>query len=117
MTRDEILQAYQVENGVIVSPGKFEGETVYAPYFYEATMDGCAEELSFQEDGGGEYVALVSIHDEDREAFPEIANETCESGAPATYAGVIENELGFVAVRLLTDKLADAWRREYATVD
>lgn len=65
MTRQEILDAYETDRGIIQSPGKFEGEPIYAPYFYEA--DG--EELSFMEDGCGEYVCLIEIDDDDRTEF------------------------------------------------
>ena len=31
---------YTLENGVIRSPGKFEGEAEYVPYFWESMLDG-----------------------------------------------------------------------------
>ena len=41
MTRKEIEQMYDVnEYGIITSPGKFEGEMVYVPYFWELAMGG-----------------------------------------------------------------------------
>lgn len=38
MTRKEIEAAYTVVNGIIRSPGKFEGEPVWAPYYWEAYL-------------------------------------------------------------------------------
>lgn len=36
MTRKEIAETYKVdERGVIRSPGKFEGEPIYVPYFWD----------------------------------------------------------------------------------
>jgi hypothetical protein len=31
---------YKVENGIIRSPGKFEGEAEYVPYFWDSVMEG-----------------------------------------------------------------------------
>lgn len=45
MTRGDIIATYNVdERGIIRSPGKFEGEQVFAPYFWEAYLDGGADE-------------------------------------------------------------------------
>lgn len=66
MTRQDILNNFSVDsNNVIVSPGKFENEMIYAPYFYDLFLNGCAddcgEEISFE------------VNKEDREQFPELA--------------------------------------------
>lgn len=65
MTRQEIESQYKVENGIIRSPGKFEGEPVYAPYFWEALLDGMAD----KDDGKS---AVFYITQEDKEQFPEL---------------------------------------------
>jgi hypothetical protein len=39
---------YSVENGVIVTPGKFEGEHAYMPLAYDTYLNGEGEE---QDDG------------------------------------------------------------------
>lgn len=63
---DAIRAAYPVNAaGRITRPGKFEGEPIYAPYFWEAFLNGCADR-----DSGG--VLGFDITDEDRAAFPEI---------------------------------------------
>jgi hypothetical protein len=41
MTRTEILAQYQVgSDGVIRSPGKFEGEMLYVPFYWDIAMNG-----------------------------------------------------------------------------
>lgn len=68
MTRQDIMTEYNVDaNGIIHSPGKFEGEMVYAPYFWDAFLNGMADE-----DNGK--VLTFNITDEDREQFPELAD-------------------------------------------
>ena len=71
MTRTEILEAYDVDaHGIIRSPGEFESEMLYVPYFWEASMDGSADELIWADDTST-YVVLVDK--EDIEQFPELA--------------------------------------------
>jgi hypothetical protein len=66
MNRETILNTYKVNsNGVIQTPGKFEGEMLYVPYFWDAGLNGCA---SF--DDGAVYGFIVDK--EDREQFPEL---------------------------------------------
>lgn len=65
MTREDIEREYTVQNGIIRNPGKFEGEPIYAPFFYDALMNGMADE-----DDGDE--AWFDITDEDRAMFPEL---------------------------------------------
>ncbi len=65
--KHETLESYDVRDGIIRSPGKFEGEPMYAPYFYDALLNGFADE---DEDG----VATFIITDEDRKLFPMLAD-------------------------------------------
>lgn len=65
MTRHDVEVRYEVENGRIVTPGKFEGEMLYVPYFWDAFMHGFAD----RDDGT---VVGFDITPEDREEFPEI---------------------------------------------
>lgn len=58
---------YEVRDGIIRSPGKFEGEPVYALHFYDALMNGFAD----LDDGD---VATFEVNDDDRKLFPELAN-------------------------------------------
>ncbi len=103
MTRQEILDTYDVnEYGVIENPGKFEQEMLYVPYF----SDDCDEELSFMEDGCGEYAGLCRISDKDRIEFPELGT--------AAYILIIEDVRGFVSGELVDDETeANKIRAEY----
>lgn len=100
MTRKEIEATYKVVNNRIVSPGKFEGETVYAPYFYSMSLDGCTEQLDTP-DG---LVCLVEIDAADRAEWGALIPAHC------AYAMVHESDIGFVYVSLLSARKADAVR-------
>lgn len=66
MTRGEITKAYAVnENGVITSPGMFEGEMLYVPHYWEMFLEGFAD----RDDGK---VLGFDILPEDRQQFPEL---------------------------------------------
>jgi hypothetical protein len=68
MTRQDILSQYQVSpNGVILSPGKFESEMLYVPYFWEAYMNGMAD------DDDGSILTFI-VNQDDLNEFPELAN-------------------------------------------
>lgn len=83
MTREEILATYTVgENGIIKTLGKFEGEMLYAPYFYDRVLDGEGEDVY---EGVIEPTQLevcetpllyteLEVTDEDRAEFPEIGD-------------------------------------------
>jgi hypothetical protein len=71
MKREEILRQYKVhKSGVIESPGKFEGEMLYVPYFWEDCLAGEADDDIWEP--GGFQVSVVRIIQEDRDAFPEL---------------------------------------------
>jgi hypothetical protein len=84
VTREEILKTYTVLNGRITSPGKFEHEPIYAPYFYEDSMNGF-----WHEDRNGSYWTEVTVLD--RQMFPEIP-------ARKRTIHVSEDEMGFVHI-------------------
>ena len=66
MTRTDILRDYNVDSrGVIRSPGKFEGEYLYAPYFWDLFLNGGADE----DDGD---VLRFNVTEKDRLEFPEL---------------------------------------------
>ena len=73
MNREDILNEYQVDSyGVITSPGKFEGEMVYAPYFYDLVMSGCADDTDYGPDEFSTVYDYFDIKLSDIEAFPEL---------------------------------------------
>lgn len=55
--------------GKIKTPGKFEGEQDYAPYFYDAMLESGQDE---DVEVDGETVAIFTVTDEDREKFPAL---------------------------------------------
>ncbi len=72
-----------IPDGLIESPGKFEGGLLYVPYFWEQGLDG----------GSDEDRELFS--DEDRELFPELGD---------TYGlSLSEDSNGFVYVNEYAD--------------
>jgi hypothetical protein len=81
MTRAEILENYEVRDGRIVSPGQFEGETIYIPYFWDVFLNGDADE----DDG----TALTFyVLDEDVAEFPELAG--------IVFVAIYQDDQGFV---------------------
>ncbi len=69
MTREEILRQYNInEHGVIQSPGKFEGEMLYMPHFWECHLNG---ESNTNQDGS----FSVPIEKGEREIFPELGSK------------------------------------------
>lgn len=66
LTRQEIETIFKVEKGIIKSPGKFEGEMLYVPYFWE--LDGEGEML----EGGA---VLFETTNEDLQQFPELEGQ------------------------------------------
>ena len=71
MTRKEIETQYKTnERGLITSPGKFENEMIYVPYFYDFILDGCSDET--EDDEGGTPIDYFDITPEDLGQFPEL---------------------------------------------
>ncbi len=93
MNRQEIYRSYDIHEGIIRSPGKFEAEPIYAPYFWDLVLNGMSDEQEVIDDmnKGLEYGTLVDtfyIKLEDLEEFPELRN------VHKIY--VWEDSLGFV---------------------
>lgn len=65
MTRHEIETEYRTAAGRITSPGKFEGEHIYVPYYWEAYLNGCADR-----DNGT--ILGFDVTADDRREFPEL---------------------------------------------
>lgn len=116
MTREEILKDYNVDSwGIIQDPGKFESEPLYAPYFYDLSMDGGAETLDWPDETT---TYVVTVDDSDREEFPEI-------GADIVAVIVEESDQGFITVSSLTqaelneleDDNKEAWEASHAEED
>jgi hypothetical protein len=82
MTRQEIERDYRVEGGIIRSPGKFESEPVFAPYFWDVLMNGGADD---DVDG----IAVFAVNADDIREFPELEG--------TASVRIPENDQGFVS--------------------
>lgn len=71
LTRESIIKDYNVYNGAIQNPGKYEGEPIFAPYFFELAGEGCADE-EFEHEGTSYWVFFPS--QDDFTEFPELDN-------------------------------------------
>lgn len=90
--RQGVLDSYDVDSrGIITSPGKFEGEAVYVPHFWDVTMDGSCETLGWPY---GAETYLVDIDDSDRAAWPELPTD-------CVALHFQESESGFVSCETL----------------
>lgn len=67
MTRDEIESTYQIENGRIVSPGKFEGQPVWVPALWSIALEGLADS-----DDGETFGFTIPKGDPLRVEYPEL---------------------------------------------
>lgn len=89
MNRNEITSSFVIDpDGVIRSPGKFEGEMLYAPYFYGIMLDGFSDESGSTEEGTPD---VFEVSEQDRMRFPEL-------GATKRLH-LYESEQGFVALQ------------------
>ena len=68
MNRKQILEGYKIENEIIVSPGKFEGEWMPTPYFYEQSFFDVAP-------CGLNVPTVLVIIERDVEQFPELERD------------------------------------------
>ena len=72
MTRAEVLAQYDVDaNGIIKSPGKFEGEMLYVPALWDIVLDGGSDD---EQDDDGLWVSTINVDAELRAEWPEIGD-------------------------------------------
>lgn len=65
------MELYETNsNGTIVEPGKFEGEPLYVPYFWNAALEGFSDEDYVDE--FGTLISTFRIADEERRRFPAL---------------------------------------------
>ena len=50
-------------------PGKFEGEPIYAPYFWDMAMNGMDDDTEWDDDTP---ISVFTVTEEDRALFPEL---------------------------------------------
>lgn len=65
MNRKDIEANYHIENGIIKTPGQFESESLYVPYFWDAYLNGMAD----RDDGK---TISFDLTKEDKTMFPEL---------------------------------------------
>jgi len=83
------------DNGIIVSPGKFEGEPIYSPYFWDRVMNGESDHTFYD---GDHPVDVFRITYEEKKEFPELYD--------FTHVLINEDENGFVYCDLFN------WQKE-----
>ena len=71
------IEEFTVKNGIICNPGKFEGEKLSTPYFYDIYLNG------------GDWI--IEIKPEDKQLFKDIPENF-------KYAIVLEDDQGFITV-------------------
>jgi hypothetical protein len=86
MTRAQIEESFSIENGRITSPGKFEGQRLYVPYFWGKVLEG------WQDDEDEDGTPVFFIDASDRAEFPEIHTKVKQ-------IRLIEQESGFIIER------------------
>jgi hypothetical protein len=91
--RSEIFTDYAIRDFIIQTPGKFEAEPAYAPYFYALVIDGGYDSIEHDD---GSSVDIILIDDTDRAMWPELASDT-------VAVGVEVSDQGFVYVSELRD--------------
>ena len=67
-----IREEYDVEDGIIKNPGKFECEPEWVPYYWELSMNGEGEDVSeYDEEGDpvGCFVTRFTVDSEEADAF------------------------------------------------
>lgn len=112
MNREEITEHYHVSPfGIILTPGKFEAEMLYVPYFWELGLDG-----AWTEDVDGVYFFIIDA--DDRAKFPELG-EAYGIAITANDSGfvsgtLLENEMKY-AMALLDCECAESEQAEYDT--
>ena len=70
---DHLLIGYDVNNGIIRTPGKFEGEMYYSLYFYANYLEGGADHDYMEQDT---FISRFDLTVSEKEAFPELSEYT-----------------------------------------
>lgn len=103
LDKEDLNERYRTENGIIRSPGKYEGEPLYVPYFWEKyVLNGFSSETLH--DGINTY-DVIEISNEDKEKFDIEYN----------YIVLYESNHGFVYHELFTEDELQEKRNELTT--
>jgi len=79
------------DTGMIANPGKFEGEPIYVPYFWEIGQES-GDQITFPD---GEVFCIVPVTQLAGSMFPDLANEV------GKHAVLSESDDGFVSCDLM----------------
>lgn len=117
MTRDEVAKLYEVStNGIVKSPGKFEGEPWYVVALWDAVLDGVFDRLDYDE-----VDCPLSSFNLDPEIMGMIQSVTHVKGVTdARFAGSSENayitlwedDTGFVRHLITRKAFLDSFAEE-----
>lgn len=84
--QDSVEYPYTVQDGRVITPGKFEGEQSYLPDFYGFMLDGGATEE--YTDHHGIQVCIIDVSAGDVTSHPQLAG--------VTQVAFYEDDQGFV---------------------
>ena len=87
-----VLDYYENVAGIITSPGKFEGEPVYVPFFWEYMMDGGEDEFY---EYNGHTISVFKINSIDTKFFPGLSEYS--------EVHIWEDDLGFANHQLIKE--------------
>jgi len=91
MTRAELLADYDWnEQGIITSPGKFQGQMIYMPAAWDIYMNG------FSDDEYDEHEVLVSTVEIDSTDWPEVKRDHRLAEGRWYLVRFYEDDQGFV---------------------
>ena len=91
MTNDEITALQAKYAGSSRGPGKFQGESDWAAYYWDKVMDGFEDHLQYDPNDDTP-ISIFRVDDEDRMIFPEL-EDTVE-------VWIYEDDQGFVETRV-----------------
>jgi hypothetical protein len=89
-TITDLKKEFMVENGIIKNPGKFEGEPLSTPFYYDLMING---------------IEGITIEPSDRIQFPNIPGNK-------EIAWVTEDENGFANVEFLNNEDINQFEEE-----
>jgi len=94
VSRENIFIMFKIdENKRIVSKGRFEGEFLYAPYFYDLMLEGCSiTNCTPQDEEVHESIDCFVLDEKDVREFPELEENGYKVGDTIIFQ---QNDVGF----------------------
>jgi len=104
------MQHYQIVDGRIADPGKFEGERAWVPYYYELMLDGAGWGFDWPDESE---TTVIPIYASDRRQWADLQGYA--------YVVIEENSQGFVFGQAITEdtfgEIEAQHEREWSTVE